>query len=201
MKVKICGLKTKEHVDTAVRHGADYLGFVFAESKRQVTPEKVREITASVPKQVKKVGVFVSPNKSDVEAIIQSVGLDVVQIHGELKATQFSVPLIRAIAVDGTEQVNRIDSEKADYLLFDAPPKKFVGGNGEVFNWQQLDLTQINHKKIIIAGGLTIENVQQAKKQFHPYAVDVSSGVETNGEKDTQKIIAFLKQAKEELDV
>lgn len=201
MKVKICGLKTKEQVDTAVAHGADYLGFVFAPSKRQVTPEKVKEITAFVPKEVRKVGVFVSPSKTEVETIVQRAGLDIVQIHGELKAAQFSVPLIRAISVDGTESVNIMDSGEADYLLFDAPPKKFVGGNGEVFDWQQLDVTQMNHNKIIIAGGLTLENVQQAKKQFHPYAVDVSSGVETNGEKDTQKIIAFLRQAKEELDV
>ncbi|WP_430602962.1 phosphoribosylanthranilate isomerase [Enterococcus sp. DIV0724b] len=198
MKVKICGLKTKEQVDVAVAYGADYLGFVFAKSKRQISPEKAKEITKNVPKEVKKVGVFVSPTQSDVEEIIQRAGLDMVQIHGASTTENFSVPLIRAIPVDGMEQEKRMEETAAEFLLFDAPPKQFVGGNGEVFDWQQLDTSAIKTKKIIIAGGLTPENVQQAKKRFDPYAVDVSSGVETNGVKDSTKIIAFLKKAKEE---
>lgn len=198
MKVKICGLKTKEQVDVAVAYGADYLGFVFAKSKRQISPEKAKEITKNVPKEVKKVGVFVSPTQSDVEEIIQRAGLDMVQIHGASTTENFSVPLIRAIPVDGMEQEKRMEETAAEFLLFDAPPKQFVGGNGEVFDWQQLDTSAIKTKKIIIAGGLTPENVQQAKQRFDPYAVDVSSGVETNGVKDSTKIIAFLKKAKEE---
>ncbi|OJG56142.1 hypothetical protein RV06_GL000258 [Enterococcus haemoperoxidus] len=196
--MKICGLKTKEQVDVAVAYGADYLGFVFAKSKRQISPEKAKEITKNVPKEVKKVGVFVSPTQSDVEEIIQRAGLDMVQIHGALTTENFSVPLIRAIPVDGMEQEKRMEETAAEFLLFDAPPKQFVGGNGEVFDWQQLDTSAIKTKKIIIAGGLTPENVQQAKQRFDPYAVDVSSGVETNGVKDSTKIIAFLKKAKEE---
>lgn len=194
MRVKICGLKTKEHVDFAVAHGVDYLGFVFAKSKRQITPEKAREIMKNVPKKVKKVGVFVSPTQLEVEAIIQLAGLDMVQIHGSLPTESFSVPLIRAIPVEGMEQEKRIKETTAEFLLFDAPPKQFVGGNGDVFDWQQLDTSAIKHKKIIIAGGLTPENVQYAKQKFSPYAVDVSSGVETNGVKDPQKMIAFLKK-------
>ena len=195
MKVKICGLKTKEQVDLAVAHGADYLGFVFAKSKRQISPEKVKEIARNVPKEVKKVGVFVSPTQSEVEEIIKRAGLDMVQIHGELTTENFSVPWIQAIPVDGMEQEKHLKETSAEFLLFDAPPKQFVGGNGEVFDWQQLDTSAIKTKKIIIAGGLTPENVQQAKQKFHPYAVDVSSGVETNGEKDPKKIIAFLERA------
>lgn len=195
MKVKICGLKTKEQVDVAVAYGADYLGFVFAKSKRQITPEKAKEITRNVPIGVKKVGVFVSPTRSEVETIIQQAGLDMVQIHGSLMAASYSVPLIRAIPVNGAAQEKLIQETTTEYLLFDAPPKQFVGGNGEVFDWQQLDTSSIKNKKIIIAGGLTPENVQQAKQKFNPYAVDVSSGVETNGEKDPKKIIAFLEKA------
>ncbi|EOH95682.1 hypothetical protein UAY_03108 [Enterococcus moraviensis ATCC BAA-383] len=195
MKVKICGLKTEEHVNTAVAYGANYLGFVFAKSKRQITLEKAREITKNVPKEVKKVGVFVSPSLSDVERIIQQAELDMVQIHGLLTADHFSVPLIRAVPVDGLTQEKLIQETTAEFLLFDAPPKQFVGGNGEVFDWQKLDTRSIKNKKIIIAGGLTPENVQKAKQTFDPYAVDVSSGVETNGEKDVEKIIAFLKKA------
>lgn len=201
MKVKICGLQTKEHVDLAVIHGTDYLGFVFANSPRQITSEQVKEIARDVPKEVKKVGVFVSPNRSEVEKIVQESGVDMIQIHGLLSAGNYSVPLIRAIPVNDTVTEFMVQKIPAEYLLFDAPPQHFVGGNGEVFDWQRLDTRHIQHKKIIIAGGLTAENVQQAKRIFNPYGVDVSSGVETNGEKDPNKIIAFLNKAKEELHV
>lgn len=194
MKAKICGLKTKEHVDLAVTSGADYLGFVFAESKRRITPEKAKEITVNVPRKVKKIGVFVSPSYEEVETIIQQVNLDMVQIHGALMTEKLSVPVIRAIPVNHAVQAALSQEPETEFLLFDAPPQKFVGGNGEVFDWQQLDTSIIKNKKVFIAGGLTAENVLQAKKRFNPYAVDVSSGVETNGVKDPAKIVAFLKK-------
>lgn len=196
MKVKICGLKTKEAVDTAVKYGADFIGFVFAESKRKVTPEVVREITRDVPSGVKKVGVFVSPSLEELEQIVEAAGLDMVQIHGRQLEGIPSVPLISALSVGkGTEGLADVQTT-ADYLLFDAPPKQYAGGNGETFDWAQLDMEQLEDRKVFIAGGLTIENVQQAKAVFDPYAVDVSSGVETNGEKDLEKIKEFLKNAK-----
>ncbi|MTD40164.1 phosphoribosylanthranilate isomerase [Erwinia sp. CPCC 100877] len=194
MKVKICGLKTVEQVTAAVAYGADYLGFVFAESKRQVTPEQVRKITAHVPKNIKKVGVFVSPEQAEVERIIELAGLDLVQLHGKVKAIEYSVPWIQALSVG---QKNEPDAA-ADYLLFDAPPTEFMGGNGLTFDWGKLDISKWPDKKIFIAGGLTAQNVQEVKRVFQPYAVDVSSGVETRGEKDIEKIAAFLKKAKEE---
>ncbi|MBL1226762.1 phosphoribosylanthranilate isomerase [Enterococcus sp. BWR-S5] len=196
MKVKICGLKTKEAVDTAVKHGADFIGFVFAESKRKITPEAVRKITEDVPSGVKKVGVFVSPSLEELEQVIETAGLDMVQIHGRQLVERPSVPLISAVSVSKkTEPLVGIQTV-ADYLLFDAPPKEYAGGNGETFDWEQLDIEQVGDKKVFIAGGLTIENVQQAKAVFQPYAVDVSSGVETNGEKDLEKISRFLEKAK-----
>lgn len=194
MKAKICGLKTKEHVDLAVTSGADYLGFVFAESKRRITPEKAKEITVNVPRKVKKIGVFVSPSYEEVETIIQQANLDMVQIHGALMTEKLSVPVIRAIPVNHAIQAALSQEPETEFLLFDAPPQKFVGGNGEVFDWQQLDTSITKNKKVFIAGGLTAENVLQAKKRFNPYAVDVSSGVETNGVKDPAKIVAFLKK-------
>lgn len=196
MKVKICGLKTKEAVDTAVTNGADFIGFVFAKSKRKILPELVREITADVPSEVKKVGVFVSPSLAEVERIIEIAGLDIVQIHGKQLDKKPSVPLISAISVNGDLSETIISESTADYVLFDAPPQQYAGGNGETFDWEQLTREKLEEKKVFIAGGLTIENVQQAKAVFAPYAVDVSSGVETNGEKDLEKISAFLKKAK-----
>ncbi|MGC6769325.1 phosphoribosylanthranilate isomerase [Enterococcus sp. LJL51] len=199
MKVKICGLKTKGDVETAVRNGADYIGFVFAESRRRITPKHARRISKMIPKSVKKVGVFVSPTLDELEAIITAADLDLVQIHGERPANRFSVPHIRAVAVKDTLDLAVLANDPAEYLLFDAPPQKYVGGNGQTFDWEKLQLNDLSDKKVFIAGGLTVDNVQTARQLFNPYAVDISSGVETNGEKDCEKIAEFLKKAKEEM--
>lgn len=201
MKVKICGLQTSTHVSVAVAAGADYLGFVFAESRRRVTSRQVREITTRVPKEVQKVGVFVSPTKQEVERIITKANLDLIQIHGKQPDVAFSVPVIHAYGVDGRQQQKQPVQFPPKFLLFDAPPSSYEGGNGQPFDWQKLQLSSEEQQRCFIAGGLTSENVQSARRQFHPYGVDVSSGVESDGQKDSKKIVMFIKKAKEELDV
>ena len=190
-KVKICGLSTVEAVETAVLAGADYIGFVFAESKRQVSLEQARELAKLVTGKTKIVGVFVSPSLEDLEQAIAQVPLDIVQIHGtfdEALIPKISVPVIRAIQLsDGETQV----SSQADYLLFDAP----VAGSGQTFDWDLLKDQKIQ-QDFFIAGGLTVDNVRQARETFQPYALDVSSGVETDGHKDIEKIKAFIEGAK-----
>ena len=190
-KVKICGLSTVEAVETAVLAGADYIGFVFAESKRQVSLEQAQELAKRVTGKTKIVGVFVSPSLEDLELAIGRVPLDMVQIHGtfdEVLIPLISVPVIRAIQLSDQEaQV----SSQADYLLFDAP----VAGSGQTFDWGLLKDQKIQ-QDFFIAGGLTVDNVRQARETFQPYAVDVSSGVETDGRKDIEKIKAFIEGAK-----
>ncbi|RJU24766.1 phosphoribosylanthranilate isomerase [Streptococcus sp. AM43-2AT] len=190
-KVKICGLSTVEAVETAVLAGADYIGFVFAESKRQVSLEQAQELAKRVTGKSKIVGVFVSPSLEDLEQTIGQVSLDMVQIHGtfdEALIPLISVPVIRAIQLSDQEaQV----SSQADYLLFDAP----VAGSGQTFDWGLLKDQKIQ-QDFFIAGGLTVDNVRQARETFQPYAVDVSSGVETDGRKDIEKIKAFIEGAK-----
>ena len=190
-KVKICGLSTVETVETAVLAGADYIGFVFAESKRQVSLEQAQELAKRVTGKSKIVGVFVSPSLEDLEQAIGQVSLDMVQIHGtfdEALIPLISVPVIRAIQLSDQEaQV----SSQADYLLFDAP----VAGSGQTFDWDLLKDQKIQ-QDFFIAGGLTVDNVRQARETFQPYAVDVSSGVETDGRKDIEKIKAFIEGAK-----
>ena len=190
-KVKICGLSTVEAVETAVLAGADYIGFVFAESKRQVSLEQAQELAKRVTGKTKIVGVFVSPSLEDLEQAISRVPLDMVQIHGafdEALMPMISVPVIRAIQLSDQEaQV----SSQADYLLFDAP----VAGSGQTFDWGLLKDQKIQ-QDFFIAGGLTEDNVRQARETFQPYAVDVSSGVETDGRKDIEKIKAFIEGAK-----
>ena len=190
-KVKICGLSTKEAVKTAVSAGADYIGFVFAPSKRQVTVEQATELAKFIPSHIRKVGVFVSPSRADLLEAIEKVGLDLVQVHGQVADDLFEdLPCasIQAVQVDGD---GHVPNSQADYLLFDAP----VAGSGQTFDWGQLDTTELA-QPFFIAGGLNEDNVARAIQHFSPFAVDVSSGVETDGQKDHEKIRRFIERVK-----
>ncbi|MDB1679402.1 MULTISPECIES: phosphoribosylanthranilate isomerase [Enterococcus] len=188
-EIKICGLTTKAAIDAAIQSGASYLGFVFAESPRKITPENVRTLTQDLPEKVKKVGVFVSPTKEFVEEIVKIAQLDFVQIHGEKKFQQLDVPIIRAKSV--IKNVSLTVATGEDFLLLDAPPTKYMGGNGQRFDWSAVAVQQLEKEKLWLAGGLTAENVGEAIVYFQPKVVDVSSGVETDGKKDLAKISAF----------
>ena len=190
-KVKICGLSTKEAVETAVSAGVDYIGFVFAPSKRQVTLEEATELAKLIPVNVKKVGVFVSPSRAELLEAIDKVGLDLIQVHGQVADDLFedlSCASIQAVQVDGN---GHVPNSQADYLLFDAP----VAGSGKTFDWGQLDTSGLA-QPFFIAGGLNEDNVEEAIQHFTPYAVDVSSGVETDGQKDQEKIRRFIERVK-----
>ena len=190
-KVKICGLSTKEAVETAVSAGTDYIGFVFAPSKRQVTLEQAIELAKFIPSHIQKVGVFVSPSRAELLEAVDKVGLDFVQVHGQVVDKLFeNLPCasIQAVQVDGNGHVH---NSQADYLLFDAP----VAGSGQTFDWGQLDTTELA-QPFFIAGGLNEDNVARAIQHFSPFAVDVSSGVETDGQKDHEKIRRFIERVK-----
>lgn len=190
-KVKICGLSTKEAVKTAVSSGADYIGFVFAPSKRQVTLEQATKLAKFIPSHIQKVGVFVSPSRAELLEAIDKVDLDLIQVHGRVTDDLFeNLPCasIQAVQVDGN---GHVPNSQADYLLFDAP----VAGSGQTFDWGQLDTTELAHP-FFIAGGLNEDNVARAIQHFTPYAVDVSSGVETDGQKDHEKIRRFIERVK-----
>ena len=190
-KVKICGLSTKGAVETAVSAGADYIGFVFAPSKRQVTLEQAAELAKLIPADVKKVGVFVSPSRAELLEAVDKVGLDLVQVHGQVVDKLFeNLPCgsIQAVQVDGD---GHVPNSQADYLLFDAP----VAGSGQTFDWGRLDTTELA-QPFFIAGGLNENNVARAIQHFSPFAVDVSSGVETDGQKDYEKIRRFIERVK-----
>ena len=190
-KVKICGLSTKEAVKTAVLAGADYIGFVFAPSKRQVTVEQAAELAKFIPSHIQKVGVFVSPSRAELLEAVDKVGLDFVQVHGQVANDLFEdLPCgsIQAVQVD---EGGHVPNSQADYLLFDAP----VAGSGQTFDWGRLDTTGLA-QPFFIAGGLNEDNVARAIQHFSPFAVDVSSGVETDGQKDHEKIRRFIERVK-----
>ena len=190
-KVKICGLSTKEAVETAVSAGADYIGFVFAPSKRQVTLEQAAELTKLIPVNVKKVGVFVSPSRAQLLEAIEKVGLNLIQVHGQVGDDLFEDLPCASIQAVQVDREGLVPNSCADYLLFDAP----VAGSGQTFDWGQLDTTGLN-QPFFIAGGLNEDNVVKAIQHFTPYAVDVSSGVETDGQKDHEKIRRFIERVK-----
>lgn len=210
-KVKICGLTERLHVETAINAGADYLGFVFAESRRRIDPTQVRKITEQVPENVGKVGVFVSPSVEEVKAAIQAAQLTAIQLHGKVlpslqTAIQKGVFAHQKIAViqafDGEAETLKQDFLRcdADFGLLDAPVRDhpYAGGNGQSFDWQKAAREPLPlSERFFIAGGLHAENVEEAIQLFGPYAVDVSSGVETQGKKDSRKIEQFIHLVKE----
>lgn len=199
MKVKICGIKDVETALTAVESGADALGFVFAESKRKITSEQAREIIKELPDELLKVGVFVNEDPDVIRKIVDEAGINVIQLHGDETpeyCAQFSVPVIKALSIESHDDLNQMGQYSCDYYLLDSPKGKYRGGNGVTFDWNLLNGGKLDGKKIILAGGLSIENVEQAIEVGAPYMVDVSSGVETDGKKDVNKIKKFIDQAK-----
>lgn len=199
MKVKICGITDAITGMAAVQYGADAIGLVFAESKRKVSIEKAREIVHGLPKDVYKVGVFVNEPKGEIERIASIVGLTHIQLHGDETADfcrSLSLPVIKAISFQDNDSLKICTNLPSEFILLDSPKGKYRGGNGTTFNWEEVDLKLVGHKKVILAGGLNNENVEQAIKIMKPYMVDVSSGVETKEIKDLTKIKSFIEKVK-----
>lgn len=199
MKVKICGIKSVEAARHAVESGADALGFVFAESKRKITSEDAKRIIETLPGDIWKVGVFVNVNPQTIRETALIVGLTHIQLHGEenyYDYEEIGLPLIKSASVASNEDVKMIDSLYAPYILLDSPPGQYKGGNGSTFDWNVVEGLGNSKANIILAGGLSPANVQEAISKVKPLMVDVSSGVETDGEKDFAKIKDFIKRAK-----
>jgi phosphoribosylanthranilate isomerase len=199
MKVKICGIKTVEAAKHAVECGADALGFVFAESKRQITGLEAKGIIEALPEDIWKVGVFVNENTSKIKEIAETAGLTHIQLHGDELPEDFrsiGLPLIKSVSVKSQEDLKIIEGLNADYILLDSPPEKYRGGNGSSFDWDLTRFFDHSNKNMLLAGGLNPENVKLAISKVNPFMVDVSSGVERNGEKDFRKIKHFIKKAK-----
>lgn len=198
MLVKICGLQTIEAANVAAEAGADFIGFVFAPSKRQITPERAAEIAQSLPPTVQKVGVFVNETVENMKKIADQVGLEIIQLHGDESpetVAQLPFQVIKAFSIDQINQ-QEIQSFPVDYYLIDSPAGKHRGGTGQSFDWQLMTELSIDPQKVILAGGLNLTNVQAAIQEVNPIGIDVSSGVETNGKKDHDKIKQFILHAK-----
>ena len=196
-KVKFCGITNLQDAISAAELGADALGFVFyPKSPRFISPKNAKEIIKKLPPFISMVGLFVNQSKSEVEEVIKDCPLNLLQFHGdenEAFCKQYNLPYIKAISmksdVDLLKCVQEYNSAKA--LLLDTFSKDARGGSGEVFDWKMIPPNTL--KPIIVAGGLTPENVQTLLEVISPYGVDVSSGIEINkGLKDYKLMKKFI---------
>jgi phosphoribosylanthranilate isomerase len=212
-RVKICGITRVEDGIAAASAGADAIGLIFwPGSPRCVQVEQARAIMAAVPAFVTTVGLFVDPQPEAVRAALAAVPLDLLQFHGDEApglCASFGRPYIKAIPVrPGVDLLQYAAQFPAAHgLLFDAfEPGGLPGGTGTTFDWARLppQLTDPMSRRLILSGGLTPQNVAAAVRQLHPWAVDVSSGVEVTdadgkprkGIKNSTKIIAFIREVR-----
>lgn len=199
VRVKICGITSVQDALTAVKHGADAIGLVFyAPSSRNVSIAQAQEIARQIPAFVSVVGLFVNAEASFVNKVISQVKINLLQFHGDETpeaCSQFSLPFIKAIRVKPDTNLIQcaIDFSAAKALLLDTYTEGLMGGTGHMFDWDLIPKQMA--KPVILAGGLTADNVAQAIQKVQPYAVDVSGGVEmSKGIKDADKIAAFMQQ-------
>jgi len=199
VRVKICGITRVEDALTAVAQGADAIGLVFyAPSPRAVSIEQAATIAKQMPAFVSVVGLFVNAEERFVKEVTSRVQLDLLQFHGDEtpeQCAQYGLPFIKAVRVKSDTNLVQYakDYSASRALLLDTYTEGVAGGTGHVFDWGVIppDL----NKPVVLAGGLTAENVALAIKQVKPYAVDVSGGVEASkGIKDVAKIAAFMQQ-------
>ena len=198
-KVKICGLKNPTDIKCINTLSPDFAGFVmfFEKSHRNISPEKAQKLLSALDPNIKSVAVTVSPTEEQLEQI-HTLGFDYVQIHGKISEKLLSeckTPVIRAINVSGIESIGDIENlDNVKGILFDSA----VPGSGQGFDWTLLKKLPKTDKMLFLAGGLTTDNVAAAVCQVHPYAVDVSSGVELSDKsgKDFELVRTFIENAK-----
>lgn len=191
MKLKFCGLTREADIRAANETRPDYIGFVFAESRRRVTDEQAARLRALLAPGIQAVGVFVNDDPAHIAALADSGVIDVIQLHGgesaayiERLRTMTAAPIICAVRVGTNEDIERVKSYPVEYFLLDACAKGACGGSGETFDWSLIGAVG---KPYFLAGGLNESNIACAM-QTGAYALDLSSGIETDGVKDAGKM-------------
>ena len=190
VKIKICGLTRLEDIDIVNKYKPDYIGFVFADSKRKVSNKIAKKLKDNLNSNIKSVGVFVNAPKEEILDLFNDGIIEIAQLHGtesedyiiDLKeSTNNELKIINAIEMSGDTDLIKYDSSNADYLLLDSGK-----GSGKTFDWSLIrkDLK----KEFFLAGGLDSDNISEAIEEFDPYAVDLSSSLEVKGFKDKDKI-------------
>jgi phosphoribosylanthranilate isomerase len=199
VRVKICGITNLEDARAAVDAGAHALGFIFFHgSPRYIAPEKAAEIIPALPPFISSVGVFVDDTHNNIARIVEMTGLTAVQLHGNEtpdSCARVSTKVIKAFRVKDAGSLNELSRYKACAFLLDSYVPGQQGGTGARFNWDLAVEAKRLGTPIILAGGLTPENVGDAVAKVQPYGVDVSSGVESSpGRKDHEKVREFIRR-------
>ena len=199
--VKICGVTNADDALCAAESGADAIGFNFyPSSKRFIAPEKAREVVEGLDPAVMRVGVFVNPERDEVEAVVSEVGLDALQLSGNETpddVSRYRMKVFKAIHVLSVDSLREMKTFEVDAFLLDTYRDGDFGGTGETFDWDVARKAK-QFGKVILAGGLKPENVAAAVRLVRPYGVDVSSGVELRpGIKDHKKIREFIRRARQ----
>ncbi len=201
VKVKICGITSLDDALAAVDAGADALGFVFhPASPRHIFPEQAAAIIKRLPPFVHTVGLFVNEHSVTVNAVADQCGLDLVQLHGEEPpdyCSQITRRVIKAFRVRDITSLDSLKDYRVSACLLDAWSPVAHGGTGKTFNWEIAAQAVASGSRIILAGGLTVTNVAEAVRQVRPYAIDVSSGVESApGRKNIDLIKSLISSIK-----
>jgi len=200
-KVKICGLTRLQDIDAVNEILPDYIGFVFAESKRQIDEDRAMELKKRLDPRIKAVGVFVNEDLDRIIGLCRTGIIDLVQLHGD-ESEEYAARLkkhipnkiIRAVRVRNKAEVENAAKYSCDFLLFDAYHDGSYGGTGKSFDWS---LIAAVNRPFFLAGGINPDNAANAIRSVKPYCIDVSSGVETNGFKDPGKIAAVVATARQ----
>lgn len=202
--VKICGITLEETLEDLKKDkvAVDWLGFIFAYGKRLLTPERWQELSVHVPSYVKTAGVFVNPTMEELRGIFMKSPLHIVQLHGQETPEfcrrvkeAFSCQVMKVIGVGEDGKANlELEPYKGavDYFLLDTVTKNQAGGTGKTFSWEAIPPLQEECRgygiPLLVAGGLNADNIAELLTGFKPYGIDLSSGVETDGKKDLNKI-------------
>ena len=201
-KIKICGLTRTEDIEMVNEFLPDYIGFVFAKSRRQVSAEQAKELKNKLRPAIKAVGVFVNEKPENIAEIANQGIIDLIQIHGDEDAAYCAqlrkltqAPIIKVVRVEREDDFAGIEEFDCDYNLFDTLSSKEYGGTGKAFDHSLLYNKEIK-KPFFVAGGLNQDNVAAVIEVIKPFGVDTSGGVETDGIKDINKIKEFIKQGR-----
>lgn len=195
VKVKICGLTRVLDIEYVNELKPDYIGFVFANSKRRVSADQALELSRNLSKGIKTVGVFVNEDINTVREVAEKVKLDILQFHGEEDMAYINsfkdYEVWKALSIRSKEDLLNLDKYTDLRFLLDSKIEGVRGGSGRTFDWNILKNLSF-HRQIVLAGGLSCDNIQEAIKLVKPFAVDVSSGVESQAVKDYKKIKEFI---------
>lgn len=203
IRLKVCGIKRIEDALEAARLGYDALGFIFASSPRQITPQQAKAIINRLPPFIIRVGVFVNASKEKIIEVANYCGLDAIQLHGDedpdfcqaLKGFR----LIKALRIRNEDDIKLIANYPVNAILLDSYQEDKFGGTGKTFNWKLARLARQFKIPIILSGGLNPDNVAEAIKEVNPYGIDVCSGVEdAPGIKNRELLAKFLASAYKE---